>query len=109
MASLAEETFLALWRQAGGKEPVREHRFASPRRWRFDFCWLDELVAVEIQGWGRHQRFVGFDKDCQKFGAAAALGWRVIPITPHLLKEDPAGAVELVRQALALRPPGSPP
>ena len=41
----------------------REFRFASPRRWRFDFCWPERKVAVEIEGLtpdsGRHQRVRG--------------------------------------------------
>ena len=33
---------------------VREHRFAPPRRWRFDLAWPAERLAVEVDG-GRWQ------------------------------------------------------
>ena len=62
-------------------EPVREHRFHPTRKWRFDFCWPDRLVAVEIEGvtyqGGRHQTVKGFIDDCEKYEAAMMLGWRV--------------------------------
>ncbi len=41
-------------------EPTPEHRFAPPRRWRFDFCILAHKIAIEVDGgvWlpngGRH-------------------------------------------------------
>ena len=62
-------------------EPTLEYRFAPPRRWRFDFAWPDQRVAVEIEGLthggGRHQRVEGFLADCEKYEAALMEGWRV--------------------------------
>ena len=78
--SAIEETF-ALHCQAYGLEPVREFKFHPARRWRFDFCWPDRMVAVEIEGgiWtnGRHSRGSGAIGDMEKYNAAAALGWFV--------------------------------
>ena len=34
----------------GVTEPTREYRFAPPRRWRFDFAWVDRKIAFEIEG-----------------------------------------------------------
>ena len=55
--------------------PEREYRFHPIRRWRFDFAWPDQLIAVEVDGnaWhtkggGRH----GTDKDREKINAAAS-------------------------------------
>lgn len=63
----------------------REHRFAPPRRWRFDFAHPESWIAVEIEGghWsgGRHVRGAGFAADCEKYSVAATLGWRVIRAT----------------------------
>ena len=60
---------------------VREFIFAPPRKFRFDFAWPDQKVAVEIEGglWkgGRHQTLDGFMKDCEKYERALQLGWRV--------------------------------
>ena len=58
-----------------------EYRFDLDRKWRFDFAWPDQLVAVEIEGGlfkgGRHQTLDGFIKDCEKYERALQLGWTV--------------------------------
>lgn len=81
--------FAALLKQAGIPAPSTELRFASPRRWRFDYAWLAEKVALEVEGGafsgGRHVRGVGFLKDCEKYSEAAALGWRIVRVPPHEL------------------------
>lgn len=71
----------------GGFE--REYRFAPPRRWRFDFAWPLERVAVEIEGgvWtgGRHVSARGFAADCDKYNAAVLDGWAVLRFaSPHV-------------------------
>jgi hypothetical protein len=40
LGSRLEETFLRLWRLAGGPELEREYRFDSERRWGADFAHL---------------------------------------------------------------------
>jgi very-short-patch-repair endonuclease len=61
---------------------VVEHRFHPERRWRFDIAWPDLKVAVEVEGGvfvrGRHNRPTGFINDCEKYNAAAVMGWRVL-------------------------------
>src|ERR1035437_4661972 len=56
-------------------QPLREFRFHPERKWRFDFAWPLYQLAVEIEGRGRHQSFGGFEKDAEKYNAAAKLGW----------------------------------
>lgn len=67
-------------------EPVREHRFHLIRKWRFDFAWPDQKVALECEGgvWtrGRHTRGKGFNSDCEKYNAAVLEGWKVLRYTP---------------------------
>jgi len=87
------------------KKPEREYTFASPRRWRFDFAWVDEKIAVEIEGgiWtgGRHVRGKGFENDCEKGNQAQLMGWAVYRFTPsHIARGD---AVEIIRKALKTR------
>lgn len=69
--------------------PVSEYRFAPPRKWLFDFAWVDAKIALEIEGgvWsgGRHTRPKGFLGDIEKYNAAALAGWRLIRITPEQL------------------------
>ena len=77
---------------AGLPEPVPEFRFAPPRKWRFDYAWPPEKVALEIEGgvWtqGRHTRGSGYIKDIEKYSEAAVRGWKVIRVTPDTLLTD---------------------
>ena len=70
--------------------PVSEYRFCPPRRWRFDWCWPEHEIALEIEGgiWtgGRHTRGAGFIGDMEKYNEAAMLGWRVLRCTPSQVK-----------------------
>lgn len=64
---------------------VREYVFHPRRRWRLDFAWPAERVAVEIEGgvWarGRHVRGSGFEHDCVKYNEAICAGWKVLRVT----------------------------
>lgn len=98
-----EETFALQVRALRLPEPVREYRFAPPRRFRFDFAFQDERVAVEIDGatWqnGRHNRGAGVNNDCHKYSLAAVHGWRVLRGDSKMVKSG-----ELVKYLeLALR------
>lgn len=79
---------------AGLPESVREYRFAPPRRWRFDFAWPDNKIAVECEGgvWsrGRHVRPRGFQADAEKYNAAVTLGWRVLRFTASQIESGEA-------------------
>lgn len=98
--------FAMLWPQftPGAPEPEREYRFRSDRRWKFDFAWPAQLVAVEVEGgvWsgGRHVRPDGFERDVEKYNKAAFTGWHVFRCTAKILKDDPAGFITMVHVAL---------
>jgi very-short-patch-repair endonuclease len=82
--------------------PVLEYKFHGERRWRFDFCWIKQKVALEVEGavftGGRHTRGAGFMKDMEKYNNAAMLGWRVVRCTPtNLCKLE---TFEMVRKCL---------
>lgn len=80
MGSDGERTFETQLRQIGAGGWVREHQFDAARKWRFDFAWLDLLVAVEVEGgtWsaGRHSRGSGFESDCVKYAEGALTSGR---------------------------------
>ena len=70
----------------GGKVVwMKEHAFAAPRRWRFDFACPHLKLGIEIHGsiWqqGRHTRGGGFQRDREKMNAAQILGWDVLEFT----------------------------
>jgi len=82
--------------------PTAEHQFHESRKWRFDFAWLAEKVALEVEGgvWtgGRHTRGSGFVKDMEKYNAAVAAGWRVFRCTPAQLYS--LATIAMIRKAL---------
>ena len=89
--SAGEEAF-ALHCRVEFLKPEREYRFHPTRMWRFDFAWPAFLIAVEIEGGngGRHQRMGGFASDCEKYNAAAKLGWRVMRYTTSMVMRGDA-------------------
>ena len=99
-----EVLFARVWETLAPRQPtpIREHRFAPPRRWRFDFAWPDWRVAVELEGgaWarGRHTRGAGYVADCEKYNAATLAGWRVLRYAGPML--DDMG--QIVRDVLHL-------
>lgn len=88
-----EERFALAWKVLGGPEPEREYQFAAPRKFRFDFAWPHEKIAVEIDGGihegaarGRHMRQDGYEKDLEKLNLACFLGFRVWRLTPGMIQ-----------------------
>jgi very-short-patch-repair endonuclease len=80
--------------KAVGLKPSREFRFAPPRRWRADFCFERERVLVECEGqsryMSRHQTMSGYRKDCEKYNAAAELGFCVLRYTKDEIRSGEA-------------------
>jgi very-short-patch-repair endonuclease len=84
--------------------PILEYRFHSERKWRFDFAFIPQLVALEVEGgtWikGRHSRGKGLERDCEKYNEAAILGWKVIRATTNMVNDG--RALKFVEKALAV-------
>lgn len=104
--SQLEEAFARTWGLCAkdAPAPVREFTFAPPRRFRFDFAWPEQKLAVEIQGgqWnlGRHNRGGGSAKDNEKGNLAILHGWRVLKYATDDIKKRPIQVVEEVIKAL---------
>ena len=99
----------ALWQAAlvqhGADLPiaVAEYHFFAPwRRWRFDYAFVDQLVAVELDGmaWQAGGGHHNTDADREKQNSAASIGWRVLHFTSKALREDGSACVALLRRAL---------
>ena len=77
-------------------KPQLEFRFHKTRRWRFDLAFVDQKLAVEVDGGGyvqgRHSRGSGIEKDCEKFAEAMVMGWRVLRVTPKHVESGQAVA-----------------
>ena len=84
-----ERQFADLWQMLGGPELEREHRFEPTRRWRADFAYLGKRkVIIEIEGWGRHQRWQGYHDDIEKYNYATMLGYSLIRLSANMLTPD---------------------
>lgn len=98
------EIFAALWKYEADifSAPQREYRFHPKRKWRFDFAFVAQRVAVEVDG-GQFTKFGGrhnTDSDREKLNTAAAMGWRVLRFSPQMLKNSPDDCVRCVIEAL---------
>ncbi|MBE4575617.1 hypothetical protein BOO29_10945 [Vibrio navarrensis] len=82
--------------------PEAEFRFHKTRRWRFDFAYPAQRVAIEVEGgtWanGRHTRGKGYAADCEKYNVAALEGWRVLRFTGDMIKSG--DAITMIEEAL---------
>lgn len=80
-----EDYFAAQIIEIGLPEPIREHKFLDNRKFRFDFAWLPQKLAFEVDGAvfrrGGHTSGVGYSKDCEKYNLALIEGWRILRAT----------------------------
>ncbi len=84
--------------QAEGIKPVREFMFHGERAWRFDFAYPPLMLAIEVDGRGRHQTPSGYNNDCQKLNAALELGWRVLRFPASLVRDNKKRRARIVEQ-----------
>ena len=84
-----------------------EYKFHPDRRWRFDLCWPNRMIAVEIDGGNRMAKIINGravavgrhtqDADYEKMNEAAILGWRVLRFSPAQVKSGLAiSAIERI-------------
>lgn len=86
-----EESMATILRHIGADDFVQEHRFHPTRRWRLDFAWPEERVAIEVQGGtysgGGHTRGAQYAKDCEKLNAAQIMGWKVLQFDTNHVRD----------------------
>jgi len=94
---------LAFFKECGLPDSVLEHKFHPERKWRFDFAWLGQKVALEVQGGifihGGHTRGASLRKEHEKLNNAAALGWKILFIEPKFLCTE--ATMDLIRETLS--------
>src|SRR5574337_445194 len=70
----------------GLPEPMPEYNFHLLRGWRFDYAFVAQKIAVEVEGgvWrrggGAHSHPLNIERDMEKYNAAAVLGWRILRV-----------------------------
>lgn len=100
--SLTKVLFYKQCELAGLPVPAEEYRFHPTRKWRLDYGFVAQKLAVEVEGGafisGRHTRGTGFIKDMEKYNELAIMGWRLLRVTPRQVKDGTA--IALVQRAL---------
>lgn len=81
--------------------PVAEFRFHPERKWRFDFAYVEQKIAVELEGaiWigGRHCRGAGMLKDMEKYNTAVKMGWRVLRYSTNNINDAVKDIAEMLK------------
>lgn len=105
MKSKLEESFGRQVKLLALPEPTREYRFHPVRRWRIDFAWPEQKLAVELEGGifsgGRHTRGAGFLADCEKTNTLTLLGWRVLRFATQTVNSGEA--INMTMEALGIK------
>lgn len=88
---------------------VREHEFSKVRRFRFDYCWIQYKVAVDLQGGiyakpgkGRksgHLSIPGMEADMEKINLAQVEGWVMLQLSPRKVRDFPEYVVQSLLSA----------
>lgn len=98
-------TFTGVLARSCVSAPYTEYRFHPERKWRFDYAWPSRKIALEVEGgvWtnGRHTRGKGFLGDLEKYNTAAAMGWRVLRVTPSELLS--VKTAEMIKKAMEVK------
>lgn len=96
---------LTMFGSENAKSPVEEFKFHPERKWRFDFAWPENMLAVECDGGqftamgGRHNS----DADREKINTASSLGWTVLRFSGNQIKSDPMGCLKLIEDVLKMK------
>lgn len=91
---------------------VPEFQF-SQYRYRFDYCWPQFKVAVDIQGGIYHNRkkgrqsghvsIKGMENDMMKINLAQSLGWVMLQLSPRKIKQQPYYVAETIVKCVQLQ------
>ena len=81
---------------------VREYQAIKGRKFRFDFCFTEQRLLIEVNGGtftkGAHSTGQGIARDYEKANLAVLQGWRVLMFDGKAVKSGEA--VEVIRKAL---------
>ena len=102
MTSALENLFAMQLDSAGLTQYVREYQAIPGRKFRFDFCFREERLLIEINGGtyngGAHGRGVGINRDYEKGNLAVVHNWRVLSFDTKQVKSG--AALEVVEQLI---------
>ena len=94
MTSPLEDLFAMQLDAAGLTGYVREYQAIPGRKFRFDFCFREERLLIEINGGtyngGSHGRGCGISRDYTKANLAVVNNWRVLSFDTKQVKSGEA-------------------
>lgn len=103
-----EKALDASLRASGVVGYEREFRFHPTRKWRVDFMFTDQRLAVEVEGaiyrGGGHTTATGLKRDIDKSNALMLMGYRLLRVHGDQVRSGEATA--LIQQAIAPSAPG---
>lgn len=93
-----------LWEAVQKKWPhaVSEHPAQVPgRKFRIDIAFLNERLAVEMDGWQYHAKHLeDFKRDRRRQNLLVTHGWRVLRFTAADIHQDIDGCLNLIEIGL---------
>ena len=102
MPSPLEDLFAFQLDAAGLTGYTREFRAIPGRKFRFDFCFREARLLIEINGGtyngGSHGRGVGINRDYEKHNLAVINNWRVLSFDTKQVKSG--AALQVTEQIL---------
>lgn len=99
----------AQWELAKSAQVPRKDHKTGPLTWKFDFCWPEYRLIVEVDGgvWrhggGAHSHPVALERNRLKRNDAALAGYHVIAFPPEDFTGRKRDAMGFVLRALASR------
>ncbi len=102
--SVLESLLRVLLVLSGFPPPVSQHeiRAAGVLVARVDFCWVEQRLVVEADGFAYHSDRAAYRKDRQRMNQLESLGWRVLRFTWEDVVHRPAYVLALVGECLRL-------
>ena len=100
--SVLERRMRRLLANAGLPVPIGSYRVRTPAgtRYEIDFVYLEQRIAIEVDGHGSHATRRQRAGDNVRADALARAGWRLRRFTYEQVMQTPAAVAESVRAAL---------
>jgi Protein of unknown function (DUF559)/Transcriptional regulator, AbiEi antitoxin len=96
-----EDAFLALCDDHGIPRPLVQPIVEG---YRVDFCWPDEQLIVETDGYEHHGTRAAFERDRAKDAQLTVRGWRVLRFTDPQVRSDASSCAVVVLAARQVAP-----
>lgn len=83
---MAYELFEEILKKSIKIEPLKEYKFHNKRKWRIDYAWPEQKLAIEIEGgiWinGGHNRGKIYKSNVEKYNEIVLYGYDLLRFIP---------------------------